>query len=154
MIQSLPERRPGAGDWFDMNGHPPSAAATVLVVEDDRLVRDCAAAVLGEHGFKVLQAANGPEGLLLLEKEQADVVFTDVNMPGAFDGLGLARRVRRRWPHIAVVITSGRGGPDREMEGTRFLPKPYIPDSLARLVEDVVRRNRGPRSVKARCPAG
>lgn len=153
MIQSLPERRPGAGDWFDMNGHPPSGA-TVLVVEDDLFVRDCAAAVLGEHGFKVLQAANGPEGLLLLEKEQADVVFTDVNMPGAFDGLGLARRVRRRWPHIAVVITSGRGGSDREMEGTRFLPKPYIPDSLARVVEDVLRRKRSLGSVKVSCLVG
>jgi DNA-binding NtrC family response regulator len=137
-----------------MNRHLPPGAATVLVVEDDFLVRDCAAAVLAEHGFKVLQASNGPDGLLLLEREQADVVFTDVNMPGAFDGLGLARRVRRRWPHIAVVITSGRGGPDRELEGTRFLPKPYMLDTLAQVMDDALGRNRGrsPAS-KARCLA-
>jgi two-component system, response regulator PdtaR len=137
-----------------MNAHP-SLRATVLVVEDDFLVRDCAATALGEQGFRVLQAANGPEGLLLLEKEQPDVVFTDVNMPGAFDGLGLARRVRLRWPHIAVVITSGRGGPDQELEGTRFLPKPYMPDMLARVMDDALARNRRPNPAsKAPCLAG
>lgn len=114
----------------------PATPATVLVVEDDGLVRFCAADALSECGFHVLQAASGPEALLLIETEPVDVLFTDINMPGEFDGLGLARRVRRRWPDIAIVITSGRGRPEHCVEGARFLPKPYMADRLARDLAD------------------
>ena len=114
---------------------------TVLVVEDDVLVRECAVDELNECGFKVLQAATAPEALLLLEGVHVDVVFTDINMPGEFDGLGLARRVRQRWPDIAIVITSGRGCPDACVEGARFLPKPYMFDTLARVMTEAVVRH-------------
>jgi two-component system, response regulator PdtaR len=115
-----------------------SAAATVLVVEDDFLVRLCAADALSEAGFNVLQAASGPDALRILEDGPVDVVFTDINMPGAFDGAGLARRIRHRWPETAVVITSGRGCPEEDVGEARFLPKPYMPDMLAQLMEEVL----------------
>lgn len=117
------------------------AVTSVLVVEDDFLVRYCAVEVLSELGFKVLEAGNGPEALAILEQRQVDVVVTDINMPGAFDGLGLARRVNDRWPHIAVVITSGRGCPGACGAGARFLPKPYMPDTLARCIEEEAARH-------------
>lgn len=116
----------------------PSPATTVLVVEDDFLVRDCAADALSEGGFTVLQAASAPEAMLLLEAAHVDVVFTDVDMPGAFDGLGLARRVRRDWPGIDIVVTSGRGLPAQDLHGARFVPKPYMPDRLARIMNEVL----------------
>jgi CheY-like chemotaxis protein len=118
------------------------AATSVLVVEDDFLVRHCAVEALSESGFKVLEAGNGPDAMAILESAQVDVVFTDVNMPGAFDGLGLARRINHRWPRIAVVITSGRGYPDGDPACARFLPKPYMLDTLADLIEDEARRHR------------
>ena len=114
------------------------AAATVLVVEDESLVRGCAVDALSECGFNVLQAASAPAAIVLLEGTHVDVVFTDINMPGEFDGLDLARRVRRRWPHIAIVITSGRGRPSRGLEGIHFVPKPYTPDALARLIAQLI----------------
>jgi two-component system, response regulator PdtaR len=114
------------------------AVATVLVVEDDFLVRLCAADALADAGFNVLQAANGPDALRLLEDARVDVVFTDINMPGAFDGAGLARRVKRRWPDTAIVITSGRGLPEEGIDDVRFLPKPYTPDRLPQLIGEMV----------------
>ena len=101
-------------------------------------MRDCTAQALSDSGFNVLQAGNGPEALVVLEGSEVDVMFTDINMPGDFDGLGLARRVHRRWPAIAIVITSGRGCPDLGVEGARFVPKPYMPDTLARLIGEIV----------------
>jgi two-component system, response regulator PdtaR len=121
------------------------AGTTVLIVEDDFLVRDCTAEALAEAGFEVLQATTGPEALEILEEARVDALFTDINMPGDFDGLELAQRVRHRWPHIAIVITSGRGSPDGQIEGTRFVPKPYLPESVACLIAEEVslRRLRG-----------
>jgi CheY-like chemotaxis protein len=124
-----------------------SPATSVLVVEDDFLVRHCAVESLSESGFKVLEAGNGPDAMAILEGEQVDVVFTDVNMPGAFDGLDLARRINHRWPRIAVLITSGRGCPDGDHACARFVPKPYMLDTLARLIEEEAGRNGKPHAL-------
>jgi two-component system, response regulator PdtaR len=114
------------------------AGTTVLIVEDDFLVRDCTAEALAEAGFEVLQATTGPEALEILEEARVDALFTDINMPGDFDGLELAQRVRHRWPHIAIVITSGRGSPEGQVDGARFVPKPYLPESVACLIAEAV----------------
>ena len=147
----MPERITACRDWLDMIIQASPAAVTVLVVEDDFLVRLCAADALSEAGYNVLQAASGPDALRILENGPVDVVFTDINMPGAFDGAGLARRVRRRWPDTALVITSGRGCPGEDLGDVRFLPKPYMPDSLPQLVQEVLC---GQGAGKVRCLAG
>jgi two-component system, response regulator PdtaR len=152
MIRSAQERRQRADDWLYMTRRRSPAATTILIVEDEFLVRACAADVLCESGFKVLQAANAPDALLVLEDAHVDVVFTDINMPGEFDGLGLARRVRRRWPHVAMVITSGRACPERGVEGARFLPKPYMPETLARLIGEMAGSKRDRRCAQDRPP--
>lgn len=158
MIESLPERNTASRDWIDMitQASPAAAtvAATVLVVEDDFLVRLCAADALSEAGFNVLQADSGPDALRILEDGPVDIVFTDINMPGAFDGAGLARRISHRWPETAVVVTSGRGCPEGGLGDARFLPKPYRPDSLARLIEEVLGHHAGHHAAgKVRCLA-
>ena len=66
----------------------------ILLVEDEVLVRMVAADVLEDAGFTVLESTNAEEALRLLEtRSDVQVLFTDVNMPGALDGLGLAQTV-------------------------------------------------------------
>jgi hypothetical protein len=65
-------------------------------------------------------------------------------MPGAFDGLDLARRINHRWPYIAVVITSGRGCPVGDRPCARFVPKPYGLDMLAGLIAEEAGRHGKP----------
>lgn len=154
MIESLQERNIACRDWLDMIIQAPPAAATVLVVEDDFLVRLCAADALSDAGYNVLQAASGPDALRLIEDRPVDVVFTDINMPGAFDGAGLARRVKHRWPEVALVITSGRGCPEEDLGAARFLPKPYMTDNLPQLMEEVLGSAEHDAAGKVRCLAG
>jgi len=83
-----------------------ATAETVLVVEDDVLVRLVIAGYLRDCGYRVLEAASGEEALRLLQRDDArvDVVLTDVEMPGQMDGFALAQWVRRERPHVEVVM--------------------------------------------------
>ena len=110
---------------------------TVLVVEDELLIRIGAACCLADAGFEVIEAADAEEAIAALEA-CADVVlvFTDVNMPGQIDGLDLAWEVSRRRPEIPVIVTSGKATPreDQIPSGGRFLAKPYAPEALPKIV--------------------
>ncbi|RSV33283.1 response regulator [Sphingomonas sp. ABOLE] len=110
---------------------------TVLVVEDEPFVRMIAAGMLQEGGFRVVEAPDATEALDLLERHQVAVVFTDINMPGLIDGLQLAAIVKERYPHVKVIITSGRQwlGSDALPSDSVFLPKPYRSAELSELVE-------------------
>lgn len=101
----------------------------VLVVEDDALIRMNAADMIRDMGFEVIEAADADEAISLLEStSKISVVFTDIQMPGSMDGLRLAAVVKKRWPPVALLVTSGQFRPKGgEMpENTHFLPKPYI----------------------------
>lgn len=80
----------------------------VLIVEDEFLIRLNAAEMVRELGFEVLEAVDADHAIVLLETT-ADIaiVFTDIQMPGSVDGLGLLAIIRNRWPPIALVVTSG-----------------------------------------------
>jgi CheY-like chemotaxis protein len=83
-------------------------AGTVLVVEDDVLTRLAVADHLRQCGYAVLEAENGQEAVSLLnEGAPVDVVFTDMQMPGAVDGFGVVRWLREHRPHLPVLIASG-----------------------------------------------
>src|SRR5579872_1715818 len=85
-----------------------SPAPVVLVVEDEALIRLLAVDLLEEEGFSVLEATDAANALQLLEKrEDVSVLFTDIQMPGAMNGLDLAARVHERWPNIRLLLTSG-----------------------------------------------
>jgi CheY-like chemotaxis protein len=114
----------------------------VLLVEDEALVRMMAADVLREEGgFKVVEVVNADEALTVLEAT-ADVraFVTDVEMPGSLDGFTLARVVKQAWPHIGIVVTSGRmaPGPKELPSGALFIPKPYRPADLVAAVRTVL----------------
>ena len=107
------------------------------------MLRFNAADALEEAGFSVTEANNAETALKLLETRcDVQVLFTDVQMPGAFDGMELARRVHRRWPHILLMITSGRERPHkREIpDDGRFIAKPYRHAELVEGVSDLLRR--------------
>jgi signal transduction histidine kinase/DNA-binding response OmpR family regulator len=111
---------------------------TILVVEDDEAVRSAVTDMLTDLGYSVLRAGNAEEALAVLEGgTRADVLFTDVVMPGPVNTRELARRVRDMQPDIRVLFTSGytqnaivHNG--RLDEGVELLSKPYRKDELAR----------------------
>ena len=107
---------------------------SVLVVDDDDMVRSTAVAVLQEAGYKTLEASDVTEALAMLEN-RADLIthlLTDVRMPGWQNGVDLAVSVRNEFPEITVVITSGyhEHADDAVFEGVVFLPKPWTSNDL------------------------
>ncbi|MBL8893234.1 MAG: PAS domain-containing protein, partial [Rhizobiales bacterium] len=83
-------------------------APVVLVVEDNEAVREVAAAMISEMGIETLQAANGPEGLELIEqRSDIDLILSDVIMAGGMNGPELAKRARQLNPHLKILFMSG-----------------------------------------------
>lgn len=115
------------------------AAAPILIVEDDVLVRMVATAALEDAGYRVIEADCATEALeLLAGEESVSVLFTDINMPG-MDGIELARLASERRPGLMVVLTSGyeQPGPDELPEHGRFLPKPYLPEEMMAIITSI-----------------
>jgi two-component system, response regulator PdtaR len=113
---------------------------TVLVVEDEGLVRDASVQQLTDAGYRVLEAESAEQAISILEAGAAvAVLFTDVNMPGELDGLDLARVVHQRWPAVRLIVTSGGGrvAPKDVPTDGRFLAKPYRLSQLTTLVEEL-----------------
>jgi CheY-like chemotaxis protein len=118
-----------------------SRRPVILVVEDEFLLRMDAAVMIAAAGFAVVEAANADEAIDILEtRSDIAVVFTDIQMPGAMDGLRLARAVRGRWPPIKIVATSGHlTVTDTDLpEGGRFLPKPYSAIEVTCMLREVM----------------
>jgi two-component system, response regulator PdtaR len=113
----------------------------VLIVEDDFLIRMGAVDMIQGGGFDVVEAANADEAILILEDRcDITVVFTDIQMPGSMDGLKLARAIWSRWPPIKIVATSGRVrvSADDLPPGSRFLAKPYSAGEAVRTLREMV----------------
>jgi DNA-binding NtrC family response regulator len=111
-----------------------------LVVEDDALVRFDLAQTLQAEGYKTFEAANALEAIAVLEtNSEIRVVFTDIQMPGTMDGLALSHYVRVRWPPTIIVVSSGRCSPstDEMPAGAFFVGKPYAPDVLGKVLQDI-----------------
>ena len=154
--------RPGTGTTFevylprtDVSAVPPrprrevavlpSGEETVLLVEDERVVREVSARILRDRGYTVIEAAEGGEALRLAREHQekgVDLLFTDVVMP-FMNGWDLARRMRAVMPGIRVLYTSGHSqdtiGYARPCDlATEFIEKPFTPTELTRRVRAVL----------------
>jgi len=131
-----------SGQWAE-----PAAASeaeggseTILVVEDDQLVRGYVSAQLAHLGYRTVVAASGPAALAEIDKGLAfDLLFTDVIMSGGMNGRQLVDAVRARRPHVRVLFTSGYtedaiSHHGRLDPGVLLLPKPYRKSELARMI--------------------
>ena len=125
-------------------GEPvPAPPPTILVVEDDVLIRSVVAGYLRDCGFDVIEANGADEAIRMLQAEvRIDVVFSDIQMPGSMDGFGLAQWVRRERPSLRVILTSGAvrmteaaGDPARDGP---FLAKPYDHAELERHIRTLL----------------
>ncbi|MBS0547409.1 MAG: response regulator [Proteobacteria bacterium] len=110
---------------------------TILVVEDEILIRSAVALHLRDAGHAVIEAGNADEALRALTADRSVVlVFSDVNMPGTMDGLALARAIRRDRPGLKVVLASGAGWKNgTEIVDVPRLTKPYSFVELTALIE-------------------
>jgi len=118
-------------------------ACTVLVVDDEPLIRAHLAKILGDKGCKTFEAGDAAEAIAILEgNSEITVVFTDIQMPGTMDGIALARYVRKRWPPTIIVVSSGKSQPAAGVlaEDIAFVPKPYEDRYLSAVIGDVRRR--------------
>lgn len=118
-----------------------SAKISVLVVEDEPIIRMDIVDFLSGEGFEVFEAAHADAAIAMLESHtQIQVLFTDIDMPGSMDGLKLSAAVRDRWPPIKIVVTSGQ----RMVEvtdlpdGSLFYAKPYLNSTIATSLRDLV----------------
>ncbi|MFJ6322177.1 MULTISPECIES: response regulator [unclassified Rhizobium] len=114
---------------------------TVLVVEDEILLRMDLAMSLEDQGFKVYEASSADEAIdILSAHSEINLMFTDIDMPGSMDGLKLAAAVRDRWPPIKIIITSGHrhlSDDQLPVEG-KFFDKPYNASLLISTMKDMV----------------
>jgi PAS domain S-box-containing protein len=112
-----------------LNGH---ALGRVLVVEDDILVAELAAGLLGELGFETTVTHSAREALdRLAADDKPKLVFTDIVMPGGISGIELAHKVRDRFPELPILLTTGYSEQVGGSHGFPVLQKPYELDSLA-----------------------
>jgi CheY-like chemotaxis protein len=121
------------------------SAATVLLVEDELIIRMNVADYLMDRGFVILEASNANEALCLLKSclVQIDLVFTDVRMPGEMDGLALARWLREHRVGLPVILTSGDVGRENSagqgFPADYFVPKPYELSTVAKTIAELTR---------------
>jgi CheY-like chemotaxis protein len=112
------------------------ASPTILVVEDEVLVRLWVTDELRGNGFTVLEATNGDEALQVLNSsEEVDLVFTDIRMPGRRDGVALAQWLRKERPGLKVIIASsnlGASGADV------FVAKPYSVPTVVQIIRELL----------------
>ena len=125
-----------------MDPSPCRDTPVVLIAEDEPLVRMVAVDILEDAGWTVIEAVHAEAALSVLhQRSDVQVLVTDVEMPpGPLDGIDLARLTREQFPHIGVVIVSGkvRPRPGDLPPGARFVPKPYSATSLTRLVHETI----------------
>jgi DNA-binding response OmpR family regulator len=113
----------------------------VLVIDDSRVIRQVAEMVLGQHGWEVLSAESGREGIALAASDRPDAILLDVIMPEA-DGIATLVELRKRPEtcHIPVVFLTGQADNVRErgtlstLGAAGLIAKPFAPRELARTV--------------------
>jgi two-component system chemotaxis response regulator CheY len=138
---------PDAGSSTAMDLIEESASAVghirILTIDDSKTMRDMLMLTLADAGFDVIQAVDGKDGIDLLERENVDVVITDINMP-RMDGYEVVRQLRARPEHkatpILVLTTESEAEKKniaREAGATGWLVKPFDPERLVATVRKV-----------------
>ncbi|MDG2306773.1 MAG: response regulator [Candidatus Binatia bacterium] len=123
---------------------------TVLVVDDDKEIRQSVMDILRRVGCRVVEAADGPAAIAAAVAVQPDLVFLDMTMPGGMDGAQVAEELRRRFARReipVVALSAGREPADREraLEAgcNLYLTKPCAPDRIREVAKDMLRKRPG-----------
>lgn len=126
----------------EIPGEPERASdmRTILIVEDELLVRLALSDDLRDAGFLVIEAYNADEAVLILQSSlQLDVLITDIRMPGSMDGAALASYVRASWPQLKIVFISGNladlpvGTP-----ADALIEKPYVQAAVIERIQQLL----------------
>ncbi len=120
--------------------------AVVLVVEDNEALRKLVVMLLEQKGHHVLAASNGLEGLMVYTsyRLRVDLVLSDIDMP-QMNGIQLAARIRAQDPRRKIVFMSGRAAEDPgELGNSPVLSKPFSPDKLFAMIEEVLKAQSEP----------
>ena len=127
-------------DAMCVNSQLGSATRSVLIVEDELILRMATAESFREGGFFVNEAANGDEAVAMLRNySNIDAVFSDVRMPGTLDGIELAEWVKLNYPNIRMFLTSGglEAFPTNQTVADGYFPKPYVTADVERAIKQV-----------------
>lgn len=105
---------------------------TILIVEDEFLVREIAVVEFQDAGYDVLEAGDGNQALGLLDQHATiDLLFTDIRLPGQIDGWEIAARARELRPSLPVIYATGFSADTLQLvPGGRFFKKPYRPTDI------------------------
>lgn len=123
-----------------MGQSTPIGSRTILIVEDEALVRFDLVDFFTDAGWRVFDAEDADQAIVILDRhKEIRAVLTDVQMPGSMDGVKLAHYVRERFPPTVLFIVSGNAPiPESELPArARFLPKPFDPHKLLRQIESM-----------------
>ena len=120
--------------------------AQILVIDDDKAMRDACYQILSRQGYQVEMAANARQGLTLLERISFDVILLDLVMPD-LDGLETLKKIRAIDPELEVIIITGYGTIQSAVESIKagafhFLSKPFVPDDLRQVVSRALDKRR------------
>ena len=110
----------------------------VLIVEDDELVREMAVESLMDAGFEVVEAATAEEALARCEEHVADILFTDIRLPGSLDGWDVAEQCRETNPRLPVIYATGFSHVrPRPVPGSVWFQKPYRTEQVVNAIRDL-----------------
>src|SRR5204863_4979869 len=115
---------------------------TILLVEDEPVLRELARVILRDYQYEVIEAGTGAEAIKIWEQHQGkiDLLLTDMVMPEGMTGRELAEQLKRQKPELKVIYTSGYSadvmGQENGVRDIKFLQKPYPPPELAQAVRD------------------
>lgn len=112
---------------------------TVLIVEDEVLILSLARMEFEDAGFKVTTAVDSGSALAIIESDaEIDLLFTDIRMPGPFDGWTLARQARQVRPGLPVIYATGfSADPPQIVERGVLMTKPYVLDQIIDLAREL-----------------
>ncbi|WP_313614802.1 response regulator [Agrobacterium sp.] len=118
---------------------------TVLIVDDEALIRMMLADFLEEEGYAIIEASNALEAVIALETRKPDAVITDIDMPGGINGLDLAQHVATCRQGLPVIVTSGGHlvGPEALPGSAKFIAKPYEPEHVLEILSDLIAQQQG-----------
>ena len=118
---------------------PPANGHTVLIIDDEDLVRDVVARMIEDLGYAAITATDGPSGLAIVDSLPIDAVLVDLTMP-RMGGADVVNALRARRPELPIVLCSGFDRDGRAVRADAYLPKPFRIDALDQTLSKLLQR--------------